>query len=106
MTQDAARGPWDAGEVSQMLFSAAQRQRTREQMSAGDWKRQRTRTGRQAQMGAAVVLTAQNDDVLGDRQFREPRSRVDDGGAQLVLVVAEDARHSGRARCESRQTIT
>ena len=53
-------------------------------------------------MSAAVALMAPDDAVLDDSEVREPRSRVDDGGAQRVLVVAQDARHSGRARRESR----
>ena len=52
--------------------------------------------------GAAVALVALDDTVLYNSEVREPRSRVDDGGAQRVLVVAQDARHSGRARRESR----
>ena len=53
------------------------------------------------QMSAAVALMAPDDAVLDDSEVREPRSRVDDGGAQRVLVVAQDARNSGRARRES-----
>ena len=53
-------------------------------------------------MGAAVALMAPDHAVLDDSEVREPCSRVDDGGAQRVLVVAQDARHSGRARRESR----
>ena len=56
-------------------------------------------------MGAAVALMAPDDAVLDDSEVREPRSRVDDGGAQRVLVVVQDARHSGRARRESRHDV-
>ena len=65
-------------------------------------ERQCARAGRQAQMGAAVALMTLDDAVLDDSEVREPRSRVDDGGAQRVLVASQDARHSGRARRESR----
>ena len=53
-------------------------------------------------MSAAVALMAPDDAVLDDSEVREPRSRVDDGGAQRVLVASQDARHSGRARRENR----
>lgn len=65
-------------------------------------KRRRARAGRQAQVSAAAALMAPDDAVHDCSVVREPRSRVEDGGAQRVLVVAQDARHSGRARREVR----